>query len=402
VGNPHQHLSGVHIAGTKGKGSTAMFTEAILRAHGLKTGLFTSPHFINKEERIQVDGRAFQKEDFIYWMNHIRPTLLELQDTALPPTFFDIITTVSLLHFHSKEVAAAILEVGLGGRLDSTNVFLPEVSVITRLGFDHVEKLGNTLGQIAAEKAGIIKPGIPVIAQPQERSARLVLEKKCLETGSILTQIGEEIGIEEDSGESAAAITIHTPNRSYRQLHLSVLGRHQRLNAATALSAAEIFLKKKTGQLPDPGRVQEALAGIQLPGRIQVLATNPLVVADGAHNPVAMEVVIQTVRQELQFQNLHILFACSSDKDMPAMVAQLAPIARRWTFTSFDFPRIEDPANIQALLHEIDPKAETTIAPTPLAAIQDAYQRSNAADCILCCGSFYLIGEIFKLIGCRE
>ncbi len=397
VDNPHHNLPGIHIAGTKGKGSTAIFAEAILQAHGIKTGLFTSPHFIDKEERIRVAGERIKKEDFLNCMNILGPALMVLKETPLPPTFFDIMTTVCLLHFRSQQVEAAILEVGLGGRLDSTNVFLPDVSVITRLGLDHTEKLGDTLDLIAAEKAGIIKPSRPVIAQPQEPEARPVLEKKCRETGSPLSWVGRQILIKERKTEKAPSFTVQTPNQQYTDLRLSVLGKHQRLNAATALSAAELFLQKRTGRLPGQEQVKGALLKTHLPGRIEVLDTTPLLVADGAHNSVAMAVVIQTIKEELSYKDLHLLFACSSDKDVRAMIAQLAPLAHRWTLTTFNFPRIEDPEKIRAILKEINPSADVQISQSPAEALEEAYRRSGPDDCILCTGSFYLIGELFKL-----
>jgi dihydrofolate synthase/folylpolyglutamate synthase len=398
VGNPHAGLKGIHIAGTKGKGSTALFTEAILRAHGLKTGLFTSPHLLTKEERIQVSGELMKPEEFLGWMNHLRPALIELQATPMPPTFFDIMTTVGFLHFLSRGVEAAILETGLGGRLDSTNVFLPDVCVLTRMGLDHVEKLGNTLELIAAEKAGIVKPSRPVIAHAQAPEARRVVERRCLEMGSPLAWMGEDFRIEAEEGSDPSVFSARTREGVYPGLKLSVLGRHQRLNAAAAIAAAEAFLRVTKGAAPAPDLVRQALAETRLPGRIEVLAQEPLLVVDGAHNSVAAEVLLSTVEEELRFEDLHVLFACSKDKDVRAMLALLAPAADRWTFTRFDFPRIEDPERLREMLEEIAPGAECRVTRSVAEAMEDTRRRSNAGDCILCCGSFYLVGEIIKQI----
>lgn len=398
VGNPHTGLPGIHVAGTKGKGSTALFADAILRAHGLTTGLFTSPHILVKEERIQVSGEALKPEEFLGWMNHLRPALVSLQDSPMPPTFFDIMTTVGLLHFRSRGVEAAILEVGLGGRLDSTNVFLPDVCIVTRLGMDHTEKLGNTLALIAGEKAGIIKPSRPVIAHAQEPEARVVVEKRCLETGSPLSWLGEDVRIEADEGTDPLGFSVRTPAGRYPGLKLSVLGRHQRMNAAAAIAAAEIFMRNGKGVPLEPDRVREALAQTRLPGRIQVLSDAPLLVVDGAHNPVAVEVLLATVEQGLRYEDLHVLFACAKDKDVRAMLALLAPAATRWTFTSFDFPRIEKPERLQEILKEVAPGTESVATRSVADALDDARCRSGSRDCILCCGSFYLVGEIFKKI----
>ena len=398
VGNPHSGLNGIHVAGTKGKGSTALFAEAILRVHGLTTGLFTSPHILVKEERIQVSGEALRPEEFLGWMNHLRPALVSLQDSPMPPTFFDIMTTIGLLHFRSRGVEAAILEVGLGGRLDSTNVFLPDVCVLTRLGLDHTEKLGNTLDLIAAEKAGIIKPSRPVISHTQEPEARVVIEKRCLETGSRISWLGEDVRVEAEEGTDPFGFSVRTPEARYPGLTLSALGRHQQMNAAVAIAAAEVFMGRRKGVPLDPDLVREALARTRLPGRIEKLSDAPLLVVDGAHNSVAMEVLLSAVEQGLSYENLHVLFACSKDKDVKAMIAMLAPAANRWTFTRFDFPRIEEPGRLQEILEEVAPGAESRVTRSVADALDDVRRRSGSRDCILCCGSFYLVGEIFKKI----
>jgi dihydrofolate synthase/folylpolyglutamate synthase len=398
VGNPHLGLNGIHVAGTKGKGSTALFAEAILRAHGLTTGLFTSPHLLTKEERIRVSGQNLEPEEFLGWMNHLRPSLITLQDTPMPPTFFDVMTTVGLLHFRSRGVEAAVLEVGLGGRLDSTNVFLPDVCVLTKLGLDHTEKLGDTLEQIAAEKAGIIKPSRPVIAYDQEPEARVVIETRCLEVGSPLLWMGEDIRLEAAEGANPSAFTVRTPEGEYPGLTLSTLGRHQQMNAAVAIAATEVFLRQRKGIALEPDLVRGALAGTRLPGRIEVLAYDPFLVVDGAHNPVAVEVLLRTVQEGLAYQDLHVLFACSKDKDVRAMLAQLAPAARSWTLTTFDFPRIETPERLREILQEVNPGAACQMTQSPAEALEEAYRHCGPRDCIVCCGSFYLVAEILKQV----
>jgi dihydrofolate synthase / folylpolyglutamate synthase len=396
VGDPHEDLHGIHLAGTKGKGSTAVFTEAILRAHGRTTGLFTSPHFIHKEERIRVSGRAMTRDDFLSCMNRLRADLVALQAAPQPPTFFDILTTVGFLHFRSRGVEAAVLEVGLGGRLDSTNVFLPEVSVITRLGIDHTEKLGEKLCQIAAEKAGIVKPGVPVVSHPQEEEARVVLLETCRRKKAPLLWVGQEIELEEAG--SGAGFSVRTPRADYPGLSLSVLGRHQRVNAAAAVAAAEIFLNERNGILPDPERVRRALRATRQPGRIDVVSEHPLLVVDVAHNALSVDVLVRTLRSELRFRDLHVLFACAADKDVSSMVRVLAEVADRWTLTTFAYPRLEDPVRIRDRILALRPDREVRLTPNPEEALEDARRRSGPEDCILCCGSFYLAGEIFKQI----
>jgi dihydrofolate synthase/folylpolyglutamate synthase len=288
--------------------------------------------------------------------------------------------------------------VGLGGRLDSTNVFLPDVSVITRLGLDHTEKLGDTIDQIAAEKAGIVKPGVPVISHPQEEAARTVLTETCREAGARLLQVGEQITVEEAGRGVASGFTVRTPHAVYPDLALSALGSHQRENAAAAVAAAEIFLEKTRGTPPEASRVRKALQETRQPGRIEVLSRRPLLVVDVAHNAVSMKVLLQTIRAELRYGALHVLFACASDKDVSAMVQALVHDADRWTLTTFDFPRLEDPAAVRERILETRPRAEVELTGDPGEALEDARRRSGPEDCILCCGSFYLAGEIFKRI----
>lgn len=398
VGDPHRQLRGLHIAGTKGKGSTAVFADVLLRAHGLVSGLYTSPHLVDKEERIQVQGEPLRKREFLAWMNVLGPSLKALKDSALAPTFFDIMTTVCFLHFRSRGVEASVLEVGLGGRLDSTNVFVPQVCLITRLGMDHMEKLGNTLASIAAEKAGIVKKNVPVVSLAQEPEAEAVLRARCAQMEAPLYWVGDEIRVEEDQKVGKRAFCVRTPGGVYPALELAVLGRHQRLNAAAAIAGVELFLNRSGKRPLESDRVRRALRQVRIPGRIDVLGTNPLWVVDGAHNPLSIETLIRTVRGELEFQDLHVLFACSRDKPIREMLALLAPETRRWTLTGFDFPRIEDPEIVRQWLDEIDPGAACTVTRSPDEALKDAFARSGPKDCILCCGSFYLVGEIFKRV----
>jgi len=286
----------------------------------------------------------------------------------------------------------------LGGRLDSTNVFLPDVCVLTKLGLDHTEKLGDTLESIAAEKAGIIKPSCPVIAYAQEPEARAVVEERCLEAGSPLLWAGEDIRLDTAAGANRSAFSVRTPKGEYPGLTLSTLGKHQQMNAAVAIAATEVFLWKRKEIPLEPDLVRGALAQTRLPGRIEVLGEEPLLVVDGAHNPVAVEVLLTTVQEGLSYQDLHVLFACSKDKDVRAMLAQLAPAARSWTFTAFDFPRIETPERLREILEEVDPGATCRVTQSPAEALDDAYRQCGPRDCIVCCGSFYLVAEILKQV----
>jgi dihydrofolate synthase/folylpolyglutamate synthase len=358
---------------------------------------------IAKEERIQVQGIPIRKEEFLGWMNFLWPVLKALNESPLTPTFFDIMTTVCYLHFQANQVKAAVMEVGLGGRLDSTNTFRPDVCIITRLGMDHMEKLGNTLDKIAAEKAGIVKAGVPVISLPQEEEARVVLEARCREAEVPLSWVGGEIRLEGDHPPpNGGTFSVFTSRGSYPGLRLSVLGRHQRLNAAAAIAAVETFFQRTGRKALDPDRVRKALSEVRIPGRIDILECDPFLVVDGAHNPLAMEALLKAVGEELRFRDLHVLFACSRDKPIGTLLTQLAARARRWTLTCFDFPRIEDPEIVRELLLGIDPAADCMLTRSTEEALEDARRRSAPEDCILCCGSFYLVGEILRRVNASK
>jgi dihydrofolate synthase/folylpolyglutamate synthase len=236
-----------------------------------------------------------------------------------------------------------------------------------------------------------------VIAHAQEPEARPVIEKKCRETGSPILWLGEDVRVEAEADRASRGFSVHTPEGEYPGLRLAALGRHQQMNAAVAIAAAERFVGQGGGSL-DPDLVRKALAGTRLPGRIEVLSESPLLVVDGAHNAVAVEVLLKTVEQGLTYEDLHVLFSCSKDKDVREMITLLAPSVGRWTFTRFDFPRIEEPERLQEILEQVRPGAESRVTHSVADGLDDTRRRSGSKDCILCCGSFYLVGEIFKMI----
>ncbi|HEY5312158.1 MAG TPA: Mur ligase family protein, partial [Pirellulales bacterium] len=284
LGDPQSRLPIVHVAGTKGKGSTAAMTAAVLTAAGYRTGLYSSPHLHTIEERLAVDGQNCSRADFAQWLERLRP-IVESMDAAaarLPgecgPTYFELTTALALLYFADQRVDAAVLEVGMGGRLDSTNVCLPLVSVITSISFDHTKQLGSTLAAIAGEKAGIIKPGIPIVSGVVPDEPREVIETVSLAAGSLLVQLGRDFDfayhppIDCDRNEQPACFDYRyaagPAGRHWNDIELSLLGRHQAANAAVALAALE-QLGERGFRIPESA-VRAGLKRVRWPARVEV------------------------------------------------------------------------------------------------------------------------------------
>ena len=284
VGNPHTRFPAVHIAGTKGKGSAAALCEACLRAAGYRTGLYTSPHLHTFRERIQVAGRKIAREEVVALVEEAQPLI----ERTPGVTYFEAITVIGFLYFARSEVNVAVVEVGLGGRLDATNVLTPEVSVITSLSLDHTYLLGETLAKIAYEKAGIIKPGVPVVSAPQRAEAIQVLEAVSRERKAPLIEIGRDWDYEPgpvnlDGQRFTVRHTAGGDSELDGEYWIPLLGRHQLENSASAIAALDV-LRRRGFHIPAQA-VHEGLRNVHWPGRMEVLSREPLVIGDCAHNP---------------------------------------------------------------------------------------------------------------------
>lgn len=392
---PNRDLEAVHIAGTKGKSSTAFMVEALLRATGLTTGVFTSPHLVHREERIRVNGEMITQAELLDLMNELGPHLIALRDQGKAPTFFDIITTAAFLAFRHCGIDASVFEVGLGGRLDSTNVLTPRVSAVTALGIDHTDKLGDDLESIAAEKAGIIKPGVPVISHPQEPAAMKVIEDRCIAVGARLLTIGAEITV----GGAAwpeQPFEVRTERFLYDGLSLRALGAHQRVNAASAITLAEMFLHR-AGRRLDPSLARKVLGEIELPGRTNLLDGEPKVLLDGAHNVMAIRGLMDTIDKSVPRDRLIALFACSRDKDIEGMLRIMAPLVDEWVLSGIDFPRTAAPSEVAEKLKNVT-DTRPILCDLPEEAWERALGLAGPGDLICCCGSFYLAGEVQQLM----
>ena len=395
LGSPHLAYPTVHVAGTKGKGSTSAMVAAILNAAGAaKVGLYTSPHLMALEERIAVNFAPISESDLFECISAVRAPVESV--TALgpewKPTFFEIFTVVGFLHFARVKVAAAVIEVGLGGRLDATNVVSPVVTGITPISYDHTAILGDTLDLIAREKAGIIKPSVPlVLGRQSDEPAKAILEIAAKRAAPLVT-LGYGYRLVDASPKS---FTVETARARYDRLSLSLLGEHQRYNAAMAIAMSEIAAEKL--KLPlTPDVVRRALAGLKWPGRVELWSASPPVVIDAAHNAASAQALVQAVSETFPGQKAVVLIAIAQHKDSEGVVDALVPLAREFVVTTIDSPRSsssDDLANI------IRSKSSAAVHSVPSRPDALALARKLAGSSLLVItGSFYLAGELRALL----
>lgn len=353
----------LHVAGTNGKGSTCAFAHALLSAAGFRTGLFTSPHLVHFRERIRDSEREIDSAELVAILHTLRETV---SAWAPHPTFFELALAAALMWFRDQKVEWIVLETGLGGRLDATNTLSPEACIITRIGLDHTDVLGPTLADIAAEKAGIIKPGVPIVTGPQEPDAMTVIESTARKQNTPLHRV-----------ESPCA---HSP--------LGIPGRHSAWNAALALRALEV-----TGVTLSPDKVEKALAETRWPGRFQRLGPDDSIVLDGSHNPDAIDALVETWREFYPNEKTALVYGGVAGKDHAENLHRLAPIVAEWHLTPLKSPRTLTPAQIHELL---PPSAPPVSVHDSLAEAIEAARHSKHR--VLIAGSLYLVGEALALL----
>ncbi|MCA9917537.1 MAG: bifunctional folylpolyglutamate synthase/dihydrofolate synthase, partial [Anaerolineales bacterium] len=404
LGNPHADLPAIHIAGTKGKGSTAAICAYTLRAAGYTVGLYTSPHLQDFRERIRIltpdeaDGRISQQQ-FIQQINKIRA----LEDEFPDITWFEILTAIAFLHFADVGVDVAVVEVGLGGRLDATNVITPLVSVITRLSLDHTALLGNTLTQIAYEKGGIIKPGIPVVTAPQELEALVKLQQIADERGCRLTVVGQDWTFtgEDTQRPSQQTLTIRhsaapelIPDGSQFQLPLG--GEHQLENGTVALVALQ-HVQKQFPKLTLP-ILQAGLASVRWPGRLDLIhpgdEATPALLVDCAHNPDAIRKLRDALHHSFHYNRLWLIFGAPADKDVPHMLADLLPLAHHTAMTTASHPRSATPEELAEIGAELG--FAVTAVPDMQTALTTTWQQAQPGDLICVTGSIVVVGDLLN------
>jgi dihydrofolate synthase/folylpolyglutamate synthase len=393
IGDPHRKLRAVHIAGTKGKGSVAAMLDAILRAAGYRVGLYTKPHLVHLTERTRIDGAEMPAALMLEYITRLRD-IYERADLAL--TFFEFTVALMFLYFAEAGVEVAVIETGLGGRLDSTNVLRPLLSVITPIGFDHMDRLGYTIAAIAGEKGGIIKEGVPVVIGARDPEARLVLTSIASQRHAAAFMIDREFSYR--SHAPAHRLDYHGLGLQLENVELALAGPFQHENAAIAIAAAEAM--RAEGWALGEDAIRCGLCATAWPGRFDIVMREPLVILDCAHNELAIEALLETIAVELGVEvKPRLVFGCLEDKQWERMAAMLGPRVNDVTVTRAAAKRPLDPSIPQPVFSTYAP---TQVIRDPLEAIAEIVASSRRDQVVLVTGSVYLVGEVYPWFLSRQ
>ncbi len=399
LGNPEQAMKCVHVAGTKGKGSTATMISCMLRNCGYKVGLYTSPHLISVRERMSIDGECPTEREFTRAMATVIEAVRKAATRDGETTYFEVVTATAFVWFAQQEVDVAVVETGLGGRLDSTNVIQPEACAITSISQDHVAYLGNTLTAIAEEKAGIIKEGIPVVSAPQRPEVFNVLRAAADKLKAPLCVPGEDNDLSYRF-ESTRPIGPHTrlslttPRSRFEHLHVPLPGEHQAINCSVALSVMDAL--KGRGFAIDDQKAVEGLSLVKMRGRMEMVCEEPRILVDGAHNASSVEALMRAIGQTVPYDSMVVIFACQRDKDIAGMLRHVQLGADKIIFTSSRTGRSADPHELLQMFQEKCSKM-AQVAETLPEAIEIASSAVGREDLICITGSFYIVGEATRL-----
>jgi dihydrofolate synthase/folylpolyglutamate synthase len=346
LGNPHQKFKSIHVAGTNGKGSTCAMLASILKEAGYKVGLYTSPHLFDYRERIKINGKDIPKREFTRIIERIRKRIRS-RNREETPTVFEVLTAAAFTYFAEQKVEYAVIEVGMGGRLDATNVITPLVAIITNIDLEHTAILGRTLAKVAAEKAAIIKPRVPVITAETKPEALRVIKHNADKNRSLLIQVGS---VQEG-------------------LKTNLIGEHQKVNAACAVAAVRLANIAANKQA-----ILRGLKMVSWPGRFQVLSRKPLTIVDGAHNPAGIKVLVETLKQQFPGKKFTFIFGTQEDKDLASMLSLLRPLANKIIITHSSHQNAANKKSIK---------------------LADAFKLSAGEDRVIT-GSLFLVADVLK------
>jgi len=385
LGNPQDKLKFIHIGGTNGKGSTAAMMASVLQESGLRVGLYTSPHVVSFTERIQVDGEQITETEVARLTAEIKE---RVEEAGIPQvfTFFDFTTAMAFLYFAESNIDLAIVEVGLGGRLDSTNIVSPLVSVVTNVSYEHREVLGDSLKGIAKEKAGIIKRGVPVVTGVTQNEVFLVVKRNCREKGVPLYRMGRDFSHQK---EEAGCFHFEGRKWSISGLRVSLLGDHQVDNATMALGTLETI--EGPGFSTNSEAIRRGLAKVQWPGRLEVIREKPWVVLDGAHNPAGAQALSEALCQNFSYDRCYFLIGIMGDKEVERLISILAPLSHETVLCRPRQDRAAPPERLLEALEAVGGKGR--IIPDVSEGLDILLSMARSDDLICVAGSFYTIGE---------
>ncbi len=399
LGNPHRKFKTVHVAGTNGKGSTSAFIASMLRASGLRVGLYTSPHLVSFTERIRINGDSIPEKRVVELAQRIRQACDDLNknfNTTISPTFFEVTTALAFIYFAEEAVDLAVIEVGMGGRLDSTNVIVPLVSVVTNIDLEHTEYLGSTLEAIAAEKAGIIKPGVPVITGVTQPTVVDVIEHAAYTNGAPTSRLFKDFKPENAvSGFEQTFDYCGIKKSTYRGLRIHLIGRYQLENASLALATIEYL--RDAGVAIDESAIRQGLEQASWEGRMERIEKRPDIYLDGAHNPASAKKLAATI-QELKsdYHRMILVIGILCDKDYQKIARHLVPLADRVVVTKPHYSRALEVSFLAGEIQKLH--AQVISAETITEAVAQARKEASPDDLILVTGSLYVVGEARALL----
>lgn len=392
LGNPHRAFKCVHVAGTNGKGSVTAMVASILERAGYTVGRYISPYIQDFRERIAVNDRLISAEDVVALVDEIRPVVSRMVSRGNDsPTEFEVVTAMGFCHFARCGVDVAVVEVGLGGRFDATNVIeAPVCSVITKISLDHTDRLGGTLSAIAYEKAGIIKPDGVTVSAPQQAEPLAVLRNVAAERGNRFYLVGDDMRWRQlEASDAGQFISVEGVLGKFDNLFIPLLGVHQQENAVTAVSA--VAVADRRGFPVSEAAIREGLARVKWPGRLEVVRRSPLVLIDGAHNPDGARSLAEALRTIFAYEKLFLVLGILGDKGVNEMVDQLVPLAHRVFLSKPDSPRAMDPAQLAGYVAAHTKSYE--VVPDVVEATGRALALAGSRDAVCITGSLYLIGR---------
>ncbi len=383
LGNPHDKYRSVHVAGTNGKGSIASYLARILVEAGYRVGLYTSPHLVKFNERIRVDGEPVSDNDVL----HAYEAVKEVHPGDREPTFFEYTTAMAFYEFARKEIEWAVVETGMGGRLDATNVLAPKVSVISNISLEHKKYLGNTLAEIATEKGGIIKPDTPVVTGAEQKAVVSVLENIAREKNAPFYRKGVHFRVRR--GEEKDSFSYSGIGSKWGDLKLNLRGNHQLENASLSLAACELLIRN--GAKIDIGHIREGLLKTQWPGRLETVSTNPVVILDGAHNLMAARNLAKYLSSNFQKQNVAMVLGILDDKPYQSMLKTLLPVCGRAILTRPVIDRALEPEKLYECAKQLLDNIK--VIPSVREAVAYAMETAAPDEAICVAGSLYVVGE---------